>query len=510
MKEYRCQGVITVFLSLISVLFLSLICTLAESARVQGAKAWAAAVTDMGVFSVFGEYERDILEKYNVLFLDGAYGSGEFLPERTTLKIKDYMNYNINPEQDLMKLGELKMFPLLLENIEIPKYTLATDENGAAFYQQAVRNLKENIGAELVAKYLEESKQANDMEQAAKDYEEEGELADKELAEMERQAEANAAAEEAETETTGTDNEDETEAETEAVTPVENPLEALAKIKEQGILNLVVKDPSSISTKEIELGEYPSKRELVKGNQPVERKESGILADALFSQYLLEHFPLMTDRENGGVLNYQLEYILMGKNSDIENLKSVVHRLLLLREGANFLYAMGDSQMRSEANTLGTAIAAAIKMPMFAQVISIALLLGWAYGESLLDVRTLLAGGKVPLMKSKETWQLSLANLGRLLEILTACDEGGGQGQSYEDYLRVMLLAGGKAQYPMRALDMIEGMGKSKGYRADHWIVDIEIETEWTIKPMFLNVARTFLGTESSSNHYTVNGNFAY
>lgn len=82
MKGYRCRGTITVFLSLVSVLILSLVSTLVESARVQGARAWAGAVTDMGLFSVFGEYEKEILEKYDVLFLDVSRESGDFEPER--------------------------------------------------------------------------------------------------------------------------------------------------------------------------------------------------------------------------------------------------------------------------------------------------------------------------------------------------------------------------------------------------------------------------------------------
>lgn len=54
MKTYRCKGTITVFLSLISVLFLSLLCTTMESARIQGARAKAAAGTGYGLFRVFG------------------------------------------------------------------------------------------------------------------------------------------------------------------------------------------------------------------------------------------------------------------------------------------------------------------------------------------------------------------------------------------------------------------------------------------------------------------------
>lgn len=69
---YRNKGTITVFLSLISMLFLSLFCTMAESVRVQAARFQAAAAFDMGLFSVFGEYDRVLLEEYDLWFLDGS------------------------------------------------------------------------------------------------------------------------------------------------------------------------------------------------------------------------------------------------------------------------------------------------------------------------------------------------------------------------------------------------------------------------------------------------------
>ena len=61
-RAYR--GSMTVFFSVLTVLFLSLICAMAESVRVQGARVKAASVMDLGIFSVFGEFERDLLEEY--------------------------------------------------------------------------------------------------------------------------------------------------------------------------------------------------------------------------------------------------------------------------------------------------------------------------------------------------------------------------------------------------------------------------------------------------------------
>lgn len=500
MEKYRCQGVITVFVSIISVLFLSLICTLAESARVQGARARAAAVVDMGLFSVFGEYEADILERYDVLFLDGAYGTDDFEPERIALRLREYMEYNVHPEKDLNIRGKMQMFPMAVSDLTVSNYMLATDEDGAAFYQQAVRNLKANLGSELAAKYLEQSKEARRQEAAAKEYEDSERAAQENmdvLKEQKNQQESEIAEQETQ------------EAEqAESQEPVRNPLDSIKEIKQQGILNLVMKDPASVSSKAIDIAECPSGRELEKGNMPVVKTETGIIAEGLFQQYLAEHFSCMTEVGEDNVLDYQLEYIIAGKKSDVENLKNVVHRLLLLREGVNFLYAMGDSNMRTQADTLALAIATSLGLPFLSSTLSAALMLGWAYGESLLEVRTLLSGGKIPLLKNRENWKLSLENLGRLAELLSECDEGGGEGQNYEEYLRVLMMIGKTGSYPMRALDMIEGT--KKGSKADHWIVKVETETGWDMKSVFLRVPAVFLGTANQGTNYNVKASFAY
>lgn len=64
-----------------------------------------------------------------------------------------------------------------------------------------------------------------------------------------------------------------------------------------------------------------------------------------------------------------------------------------------------------------------------------ALLLGLAYGESLLDVRILLSGGKIPLLKDAASWKLSFETLGSLGNLLERVDGSEAEeGLSYTDY----------------------------------------------------------------------------
>ena len=92
MRRHEVKGTITVFLSLLSVIFLSLICTVIESARVAGARAQTANITDMGNYSVFSEYEKKLLEKYEIFSIDGSYGTGEFSIDKVNERMKQFMN----------------------------------------------------------------------------------------------------------------------------------------------------------------------------------------------------------------------------------------------------------------------------------------------------------------------------------------------------------------------------------------------------------------------------------
>ena len=70
------KGAITVLLSLILLMVLSLFFGLLESARMQTARAQLLVNADLGVFSLFAEYDRNLLEDYEVFFFDAGNRKG--------------------------------------------------------------------------------------------------------------------------------------------------------------------------------------------------------------------------------------------------------------------------------------------------------------------------------------------------------------------------------------------------------------------------------------------------
>ena len=84
------------------------------------------------------------------------------------------------------------------------------------------------------------------------------------------------------------------------------------------------------------------------------------------------------------------------------------------------------------------------------------LVLSWAFAESLYDVRQIMRGGRIPLMKTAETWHYSLDGiLGSLLDD-GMDDMECKEGLSYEDYLRLLLAMTDLQSVTDRAMNLTE------------------------------------------------------
>ena len=278
---------------------------------------------------------------------------------------------------------------------------------------------------------------------------------------------------------------------------VVNPISIIRRIRKMGILELVIPGNKGVYDGQVQAGTLLSRREKQKG-MPMyepEKTDTSYTSQILFQQYLMEKLGNYS-APGKGALKYQTEYILGGKTGDIENLKSVAGRLLLIREGVNIVHLVSDGTKRAQAAGLASAIASAFLIPPATGVIEAAILLCWAFGESILDVRELFDGGKVPLVKSAADWQLSLENLPELLNGLDSVRRGSEDGMSYEDYLQVLLLGVSREEKITRAMDMIELCVREKGrknFRMDSCIVAAEVSVDVKAsKRKVFNVTRAY------------------
>ena len=92
------RGYITVFLSLSLTLILSLVFTVIEGARISAIRMKFECVADIGMNSVLAEYHRELLEQYDLLFVDTAYGGTRPDIGNTEAHLENYMEMNFRPK----------------------------------------------------------------------------------------------------------------------------------------------------------------------------------------------------------------------------------------------------------------------------------------------------------------------------------------------------------------------------------------------------------------------------
>ena len=117
-----------------------------------------------------------------------------------------------------------------------------------------------------------------------------------------------------------------------------------------------------------------------------------------FISYLCEYFPqaqeVLAGKEHKGErwLDYQMEYVLCGHASDQENLEQVILQILLLREGVNYVFLLSHPAYSDQAQMLATLLAGLTGNAELIKGLKHLILLDGPYGESVVELRQLLAG----------------------------------------------------------------------------------------------------------------------
>ena len=149
--QTRFDAYLTVYLSLIFGIVLSLLFVLIEGAAIGAVRAQAELVADLGLDSVFAEYSREILDQYDLFFVDSSYGSvngGTGMVER---RLADYMSYNMTPDKGLVMPFEHNLLKLRNPYLEISEVSCASDDECMVWKAQAVEFMKAVYGGDLVS-----------------------------------------------------------------------------------------------------------------------------------------------------------------------------------------------------------------------------------------------------------------------------------------------------------------------------------------------------------------------
>ena len=182
-------------------------------------------------------------------------------------------------------------------------------------------------------------------------------------------------------------------------------------------------------------------------------KPDSIADELIYNEYLAKACGNYRNVKDGSLLNYELEYILCGNDSDISNLRDCAERLFALRSVSNAIYLFQDSVKKAEVEAIALIICTLLTVPEAAKALSYIILVIWAMVEALDDVQTLLDGGKVPLLKNSGSWGVGLADA---FDIKLSGGSRESEGLSYEDYLKIFLALMNKKDKTLRSLDIVE------------------------------------------------------
>lgn len=197
-----------------------------------------------------------------------------------------------------------------------------------------------------------------------------------------------------------------------------NLLTRIYKLFKEGITGLVI--DTDISDKTIE---YDNLADSVVTGTACDDISNLSIRSALVNEYIISRFQNYTDyidSENKGtkdilsedrLLDYETEYILCGGKSDKDNLCEVITKLSHIREGANLLYLITDSQKKNECFTLAVQILGYTGNMVLIKAAQYLIMTLWAYAESIVELRGLYSGESISIIKNAGNWETDINGL---------------------------------------------------------------------------------------------------
>lgn len=463
------RGSISIFAAMSFMLIAAVLFTLLEGARIQEERRILQANTDSALESVFAGYDTLMWDNYHLLLCSAGATEDVITLQEFANEFQTVSERVLNPQKGMMTWGAGNYLRAKLMDVEVQKYTLVTDGKGIAYQNAVAAYMKHNL-AKTAAQKLK------------KQYESQGDIknvdVDGTVADAQNKIDT---AQKSETEDNQNDLSDKVE---------DNPLKAIIKLKKMGVLAFVLPDGAQMSEQKIALKSTVSHRSLDEGNIPV-AKEGGWYEKVLVQQYYAMIFSDYLSPNKNGALQYEREYLLGGKSSDLANLKSCVNKILAVREAANLLHLTTDAEKQNEATDLAMILAGATANPAIIEAVKAGILAAWAYAESILDLRTLMQGETIAFMKTAKQWTSDIYHLSQCLSKDFKAKTCKG-GMSYTDYVNLLLYTKGSAKMACRAMDLQELLlRKQEGYEAfrmDHMLVSASLEAEYEYSQNFLTL----------------------
>ncbi|MBR5712031.1 MAG: hypothetical protein IKX54_00370 [Lachnospiraceae bacterium] len=202
------------------------------------------------------------------------------------------------------------------------------------------------------------------------------------------------------------------------------------------------------------------------------------------------------DLESDSVLDYELEYLLYGKNKDSDNQKAATRSILGLRVVMNLVHVFTNSAKRAEALVIAAELLSLLPLPFLIKIAQYLIMAVWAIQNAYLETAELIQGKAVPLVVNSGNFQLSLSDAvmmtrAKRIEKAQEYVSPAGIGLKYKHYLLLFLLFRNSDTSTLRALDLIQANIRMKyddHFRIRDCIYGFEAEVTATIPSLYTDV----------------------
>ena len=435
-KNREKDGYVTIYFSLSLLIMLSLIFTLIEGIRMQTIRFQTECVMDLGLSSIFAEYHRELLNQYDLFAIDTSYGYEQADEERTESHLLQYMNMNYTAAGRDRIPGYKDLTAVHADNAAIFDVSYLSDGKGMVLKYQIVQYMKEKTGLSYVEECIPVDYKSKEQEYEKLEEEKEGKfsLIDEILKEINAKKE-----------------------EYEETVSISNPAEQVESMRASSLVSFAVESSETISCKQVPLSSYISHRNVREGAglRSTQKLPNGPVEKVLFLQYLFDKCGYYHEKKEEGALSYQLEYLLYGNGSDIENLNDFTNQVFKIRYATNAAYLFTCSSKIAQAAELAAAVTTGIGSPQLYEAVKITILFAWCYAESVQDIRILFDGKEAAVVKNDATWNIPLSKLLMFSSSLNSYKSAEG-GITYKDYLESFLFVKEETILRMRLMDIME------------------------------------------------------
>lgn len=462
MKKRFKSGYITVYLSLTTGIILSFLFTLVEGVRMNTIRFQTECVTDISLNSIFAEYNREMLKQYDLLFIDAAYGMSNPTTERTKSHLLQYMNLNYNPPgKDNIKLYK-DLTAVRADNASLREISFASDGNGSVLEYQIIQYMKDINGITFLEggdlSYEDYIKQEKKFETYQAERRNCKETIDGILEEINAEKEEN-----------------------EERVSIHNPADSVEELSKNSILQYALEDVDSVSVQSCNLSEYISHRGCCEGYglTATQQITNNPISKNWYLTYIFDKCGYYKNPKENAKLNYQIEYLLKGQNSDISNLELIAEQIFKIRYVVNMAYLYSDSAKQTEAYELALAVTSSLMHPELCEVVKHSILLAWGYAESAKDLRILFDGNPLPDQKNAASWNTPLSQIASFKSHLNEYSSVG-NGRYYKDYIYGFMFLNQKETSNKRLMDIMEmDIRKTTGnqyFQMDYCIYQLRAE----------------------------------